>query len=67
MLADNRTQPVYSRKFAHSEIDTSSTNRGGVIEQAVVEAGTQETDLLGLMVDAPAQISLKGQYSFNGR
>ena len=66
MLADNRTQPVYSRKFAHSEIDTSSTNRGGVIEQAVVEAGTQETDLLGLIVDAPAQISLKGQYSFNG-
>ena len=32
----------------------------------MVEAGTQETDLLGLIVDAPAQISLKGQYSFNG-
>ena len=53
-LASNITQPVYSRKFAHSEIDISSTNRGGVVEQAVVQVGTQETDLLGLMIDASA-------------
>ena len=28
-LAGNRTEPVYSRKFAYSEINISSTNRGG--------------------------------------
>lgn len=65
-LADNITQPVYSRKFAHSEIDISSTNRGGVVEQAVVQVGTQETDLLGVLIDAPARISLRGQYAFEG-
>ena len=64
--ADNITQPVYSRKFAHSEIDISSTNRGGVVEQAVVQVGTQETDLLGVLIDAPARISLRGQYAFEG-